>query len=316
MFDTPISPFLKVQSENYTYKTFDSKRPILATAHYTNSFDEPKPIVLSIHGGGYSTGARSEKPTPQIEHLCRNNIVVVSIDHRLFPNVSLADGPVADTRDAYHWCRTELPKLMWDDFDIEVDGNRIAVMGYSSGAHMAMLLGLETPKPKAVLDFYGTMYLSDEWWTKSVDLPVPDFDKKFIEKVFSEPVVTSVTQLPADRAKDENTGMDARTAWLMTRMKTGTLVEAITGGDFDKFDPPTRFSSEFPPTFFAHGEKDNLVSVEISKKAYAQLKELGVDTDMVIVGGKGHGYDATIDEMDDHWEDYVQKGLDFLIEHV
>lgn len=95
-------------------------------------------------------------PRPQIEYLVRNGFVVVSVDHRLCPNVSWSEGPRGDTRDAYHWCRTHLPDLLERDFGITVDGSRVVAFGHSSGAHLALLLVGHIPAVKQESQLYAT----------------------------------------------------------------------------------------------------------------------------------------------------------------
>lgn len=271
---------------------------------------------MAIHGGGYSIGSKDMIPSSQIEYLVRNGFVVVSVNFRLCPQVSVAEGPIGDTKKAYHWCRDMLPTLIMKDTGIECDGDRIVVFGSSSGGHLALLIGLESPPPKAILDFYGTLYLSDEWFTKPVALPVPDLSEDFINKVFEEPTLTYSAQRAATRARDDESGMDCRTAWLMNKMKNGTLVSTIFKSELDKYDPAVHFAETFPPTFFAYGKDDKLVNVELGKRGYERLRALGVATGIEVVEGGGHGYDSELKEGDEKWKDGVQKGLDFLIEHA
>lgn len=79
-------------------------------------------------------------PDAQVSYLTRNNFVVVSVDHRLCPNVSWREGPRADSIDAYHWCRNELPTILKKDAGLEVDGSKVVAFGHSSGSHLALLL--------------------------------------------------------------------------------------------------------------------------------------------------------------------------------
>ena len=57
-----------------------------------------------------------------------------------------------------------------------------------------------------------------------------------------------------------------------------------------QFDLTTSFniSSNHPPTFLLHGEQDQLVPVNCSKRYHLDLKKAGIDTDLIIDPDKGH----------------------------
>lgn len=64
-----------------------------------------------------------------------------------------------DICDALAWTRNELPHTKLRRSDIEVDGERVVVVGWSSGGQLAMSLAWTAPQrglkpPSAVLAFY------------------------------------------------------------------------------------------------------------------------------------------------------------------
>ena len=96
----------------------------------------------------------------QTAFLLANNVLPISVDYRLCPEVNLIDGPMQDVCDAYAWVQNGGLQATLRSTGIVVDGQNIATIGWSSGGHLAMTTawtskeaGLEPPK--AVLSFYG-----------------------------------------------------------------------------------------------------------------------------------------------------------------
>ncbi|KAL9635690.1 MAG: hypothetical protein Q9204_002529 [Flavoplaca sp. TL-2023a] len=120
---------------------------------------KPMPIALMIHGGGYMTLSRKAIRPLQTSFLLRNGILPVSLDHRLCPDINIIDGPMADVRDAVAWAHSELPAIA-SEHSINVVTSKIAVIGWSTGGHLAMTTAWTTVEagiepPTAILNFYG-----------------------------------------------------------------------------------------------------------------------------------------------------------------
>lgn len=112
-----------------------------------------------IHGGGHMTLSRKAIRPAQTSLLLANNVIPVSLDYTLCPEVDLINGPIADIRDAYIWAQTKLPGLVSDE-RIKIDPTKIVMIGWSTGGHLAMTtawttkdIGLEPPC--AILAFYS-----------------------------------------------------------------------------------------------------------------------------------------------------------------
>lgn len=91
--------------------------------------------------------------------LLRHNVLPVSIDYRLCPEINLIDGPITDVRDAYGWLQTGLQAVVRSR-GILVDEKRIVVIGWSTGGHLAMTTAWKSKEaglrpPVAILSFYG-----------------------------------------------------------------------------------------------------------------------------------------------------------------
>ena len=91
--------------------------------------------------------------------LLAHNVLPVSIDYRLCPEINLIDGPIADVCDAYAWTQKSLQAVVESD-GILIDTKKIAVVGWSSGGHLAMTTAWKSKEaglepPAAILSFYG-----------------------------------------------------------------------------------------------------------------------------------------------------------------
>jgi dipeptidyl aminopeptidase/acylaminoacyl peptidase len=86
-------------------------------------------------------------------------------------------------------------------------------------------------------------------------------------------------------------------------------------GKYQHIDPCTFFTKGFPPVFFIHGVEDRVVPVRFSERAYADLKGLGVVTELRLVDGKDHAFDEELG-IEDAEFDTVREGLEFLAKYA
>ena len=91
---------------------------------------QPRPAILEIHGGGWSSG---EKNPQHVLSLAQAGFFCVSIDYRLSPR-HLFPAHLHDCKAAVRWLRVHAA-------DLGIDGERIGVWGGSAGGHLAALLG-------------------------------------------------------------------------------------------------------------------------------------------------------------------------------
>ncbi|KAK8010994.1 polyketide synthase [Apiospora arundinis] len=160
--------------QGVVYKTV-SQLKIHADIYCPEDADPVKkmPIALMIHGGSHILFSRKDIRPPQIRIMLDMGLLPVSLDHRLCPEVTLAEGPMVDVCDALAWARKQLPKLRLVNPNIRPDSDRVVVVGWSSGGQLAMSAGWTAPQrglkpPNAVLAFYSPTDYEDEWWQSSI----------------------------------------------------------------------------------------------------------------------------------------------------
>ena len=115
----------------------------------------------------------------QIQLLLDKGLLPVSVEYRLCPEVNLIDGPMHDAREAVRWAREKLPRISFDH-PVRADGSKVAVVGWSTGGHLAMSTAFTCPAnniqaPEAVLALdCPTDYESDcgSHWPQSKDFTV------------------------------------------------------------------------------------------------------------------------------------------------
>lgn len=111
--------------------------------------------------------SRKDVRPRQIKFLLDNGLLPVSIDYRLCPELNLLQGPMTDVCDGLRWARDELPNLRLKCLGIQVDGNQVVVVGWSSGGHLATTLAWtarlrNVRPPEAILAFYCPLDYEDE----------------------------------------------------------------------------------------------------------------------------------------------------------
>jgi acetyl esterase/lipase len=170
--------------------------------------------------------------------------------------------------------------------------------------------------------------LTDNFWFSPLPAfaQLPPFEETFLNKVYEEGVISttaiSLERNPKPQTSPKSKGMPKpdfsipRNAWLFDSLKRGTHLQAVVkDGDYERIDPVRFFSPKFPPTFFIHGTKDDLIEPRFSIAASEALNKLGVETRIHLVEGGSHGFDTGMDSSDAHFK-YIQDGIDFLISHV
>ena len=125
------------------------------------------PVALMIHGGSHILFSRKDIRPAQTQLLLERGFLPVSLDYRLCPEVKLAEGPMVDVCDALDWTRNTLPNLKLQCPGLQIDGERVIAVGWSSGGQLAMSLAWTAPQrglrpPEAILAFYCPTDYEDE----------------------------------------------------------------------------------------------------------------------------------------------------------
>jgi len=116
---------------------------LLLDAYEDPAATGPKPAVVMVRGGGFSVGDKGEFARHAID-LAEAGYLVVEPQYRLAPEWTFP-AALVDVKAAIAWCRRE-PE--------EVDPQRVAAIGHSAGANLAVLAAATADDPALEPDAY------------------------------------------------------------------------------------------------------------------------------------------------------------------
>jgi acetyl esterase/lipase len=99
----------------------------------------PFPLIVELHGGAWCRGDRLND-TIINEPLAKSGVVVAALDFRM-PPVAAYPASLADINYAIRWLKTRAAEL-------SSRPDWVGILGVSSGAHQAMLLGMRPRDPR------------------------------------------------------------------------------------------------------------------------------------------------------------------------
>ena len=214
----------------------------------TTNGGQLRPAVVIIHGGGWSSGKRDAERELNIgTNLALHGLVGMSIDYALASKTN-ATWPqnLYDCKTAVRWLRKNAGRL-------QVDPDRIGVIGGSAGGHLAAMVTLTTPvdalDPK---EPYGQFSCRVSC---GVDL----------YGIADLPTYHDVTMLGKTYAEDP----------ALYRIAS----------------PVTYVRSNSPPLLVIHGTADTTVSVKQSELFAEVLKNAGAEHELIIIPGAQHTFD-------------------------
>ncbi|GME65518.1 MYB DNA-binding domain protein [Neofusicoccum parvum] len=285
------------------------------------------PVALAIHGGAFILGHSDMVNKDQIADCLSRGWLVLSLDHRLCPQVDILTGPITDCRDALAWVHSGglaaalagAPSITADP-DLE----HVVAWGTSSGGTLALALGWGVRRPPcAILDFYGATRFEHRFWRAPVAtarLP-PDASAAHIDRVYDEaPVptrggVSLEGQAPASSTTSSTT-MPPRPSFAFAHIARGTLLDVcFPSADWATIDATLNVTPAFPPTCIVHGTADTMVPEHLSRALYAKLEESGVRREFIEVPGEEHTFVGKMVKGSEVW-DRQRRGFDFLEEVI
>ena len=212
------------------------------------------PLVVYIHGGGWSQGSYKSCP---ICWLTQEGFAVASVSYRL-SNVAKFPAQIHDVKAAVRWLRAHAP-------DYGYDAERIAVSGSSAGAYLALMMGLtnsdgdlegsvgdhadQSSRVDAIIDYFGPT----DFVLRSKNQP------RKTEYRFS-----SVRRLLGARAS-QNVELAAYAS------------------------PAYKVDGAAPPLLIFHGSRDSTVYLDQSERMAEEYRKAGRDVTLEVIEGAGHG---------------------------
>ncbi len=158
------------------------------------SAEEPFPVVLYVHGGGWTSGDKTTLPEYR-EALTSKGIAVAAVNYRLAPD-SVFPAAIEDLKCAVRYLRTNAEVY-------NIDPDRIGGYGGSAGGHLVALLGtadesagwddaMDYPgvssRLSAVVDMYGPTDLTIEFEWNSAELLKNAFGETYSNAAWVSPI--------------------------------------------------------------------------------------------------------------------------------
>ena len=170
---------------------------------------------------------------------------MASIDYRLAPE-TLLPAIIEDLRDAFRWVREEGPGLF------DADPQRVAVVGHSAGGYLSLMAGAcVTPRPRAIVSFYGYGDIVGDWYSK----PDPFYCQQ--PAVTEEQAYADIGQTPISAAY----GARAESPIYLYCRQKGLWPNVVGGRDpakepafFAPYCPIQNVGPDYPPTLLLHGD--------------------------------------------------------------
>ncbi len=256
------------------YARVDGK-PQRLDVYGPESSQQPRPLVVWIHGGGWRAGSKRNCPALR---LLGQGYVVASVDYRL-TDQAIFPAQIQDCQAAIRYLRKHA-----DDYHI--DPRRIGVWGSSAGGHLVALLGTASDvkafatdtaadassRVQAVCDFFGpTDFLQMDSHAKAGARIRHNADDSPEAKLIGGPV-----QQNKDKVASAN--------------------------------PITHVTPDDPPFLIVHGDEDPLVPIHQSQLLADALRQAKVDVTFHKVPGAGHGFGRR-PEVDKLVDDFFAKHL-------
>ncbi|GAP87780.1 putative thiolase-like protein [Rosellinia necatrix] len=334
--------------ETVVYKRIGDQE-IHADIYYPDEVSTPgkkMPVALMIHGGSHIIFSRKDIRPAQTRHLLKKGFVPVSLDHRLCPEVSLSEGPMVDVCDALHWARHTLPQISTGRPGLQIDGEKVVVVGWSSGGQLAMSLAWTAPQrglrpPEAILAFYCPTNYEDEWWRHPIQ-PMGAEDKgvdyDVLEAVQDEPITNYGVVGAWEPLSDPRILTDPRCRIVLHINWKAQTLPVIIGGlpsrekagnhsdvkDWNALPQPSldeivavsplaqiRRGNYQTPTFLVHGTADDLIPWQQSRDTHDAMVERHITSQLALVEGAPHICDLSSDPDSEGWK-AAMRGYEFL----
>jgi acetyl esterase/lipase len=209
----------------------------------------PHPACLWLHGGAWFLGDRSSGAKPFAVGLAERGIAIASIDYRL-GEAGVFPANIDDVHEAVRWLRA-------NGGGYGLATTKIGSWGESAGGHLSLMAALtgtdREPGARidAVVDCYGP------------------------------------TDLVARLSRT-----DLERAVLHDPPETRYLQTSVDGPDLDRAraaSPLYQRLDQAPPTLIIHGDRDQQMALDQSRRMHEALVAAGRDSQLLVLGGTGHG---------------------------
>ncbi|MCB2409610.1 alpha/beta hydrolase [Hymenobacter lucidus] len=250
-----------VRVSNVVQPTLQVFRPAKEKANGT--------AVVICPGGGYVRLSIDSEGSDVAKRLTEMGVTAFVLKYRLPNDQSQPDKTTAPLQDAQQALRLVRQKAA----DYGINPNRVGLMGFSAGGHLASTAGTHfaTPVGDGAKDNTSVR---------------PDF------LVLLYPVISFTDSLAHGGSRERLLGATP------------------TAAQIRLYSNEQQVTAQTPPTFLVHAADDKTVKVQNSIRFYEACLRAGVPTEMHLYPKGGHGFGLNNKTTKDNWTDRLQNWLD------
>ena len=204
------------------------------------------PALIIIYGGAWRAGTANNNETFS-RYIANRGYSVIAIDYRHAPKYKFPI-QIEDVK-------TALQYILDNADELEVDRDRLAIMGRSAGGHLAKLAAYQTERIpfRAVVSYYGSSDLVNGY--KNTPFPNPINTRDVLHDFLG-----------------------------------GTLEEIPQV--YEKASPFSYVKASLPPTLLIYGSKDCIVQAKFGERLSEKLKSLDNRAVFLKIPWADHAFDA------------------------
>ncbi|MFA5992154.1 MAG: alpha/beta hydrolase [Candidatus Pacearchaeota archaeon] len=248
---------------NLEYSNVNSPPLLLDLYLPLNSSFKKLPVIILVHGGGWDGGMKEDLSSVALE-VAKHGYATVSVDYS-WSSKSKFPKQIEDLNASVLWIKQHAEEY-------NLDKEKIGLIGFSAGGHLASLLAVQSRDIKAVVSCWGPQNL------KTLILQCD----KSIYCINNTQLLKEITlmflgcDITSDNVTCINLAKQASPQYHINQIKTTTSFLLI------------------------HGDKDEIVPINQSIDFNNVLKQRGIDSTLIIKENLSHGNinDASIDTID------------------
>ena len=217
--------------------------------------NKPLPIVVYVHGGGWVSGSRESYDLAAARLVSTGNYAAASVGYRLSGEAKWP-AQIHDCKAAIRWLRGQAKEL-------NLDPDRIGVLGSSAGGHLVTMLGL-TADNKLLAGELG------EYTSRS--------NRVSCVVNFCGPSDLTIPLMQGKRAEEDDPAV--------TGLIGGKIEDRLEVAK--EASPLNYVSATAAPFLTAHGSNDQRVNFTNAVRLDAALRQAGASSLLIEITGGGH----------------------------
>ncbi len=228
--------------------------------------------VILVVSGGFVSSHESIQPA-FVRPLTDRGYTVFAVVHGSQPRFTVPE-IIQDMNRAVRFIRHHSK-------DYGIDPARLGVCGASAGGHLSLMLGTAgvngKPDAKDLVDRESSRVQAVACFFPPTDFL--NYGKTGLRKIHA-----------IDHGPPYRAAFDYRELDKQSRLWVSITDEARLEEIARQISPVYHVTPDDPPTFIIHGDQDQLVPLQQSERIIEKLKKAGVEAELIVKKGAGHGW--------------------------